>query len=509
MRLRSLLILSVCFVGCSQPMEPPSPRLGFGLPCGSNSGCTSDLCVTLAERTFCTTSCEDDCDCPDEYVCLGATDTLSVCAPGDNPCYAPPPPPPPSAIELPFDPSNLDGWIHGRSYGTTDSLVIGPRGCTGCGCQAPAIFDTDTGSIVCAGGFAQAGFEVFRQPGAPTGSLMETVGVFIFRSLRITGDVIVRVEGSRPAVIAVQDAVHLEGGTVQVAAGGWTGGVRTTSNPRGGGPGGGGYSTRTFGGGGEGGAYCTLGGLGAEMSSGAGRTYGAAPLVYLQGGSGGGSPGGGVAGDGGNGGGALQLVSGTLIEVGPAAMVTVAGSNGAGPSEGGGGGSGGALLLEAPEVRIRGEISADGGLGGVFETPGATRDMDAEDGRTEAGVYSDYGGGGGGYGRIRINSSDGTADVAVDAIVSPSTVHPCTSTARLAPRSSSPPPPSCPDASLPSDEDCAACAASLCCSEMQRCQAETLCATCRDSTTPGPACADDPAYQNVSSCFAGSCPTIC
>jgi hypothetical protein len=100
----------------------------------------------------------------------------------------------------------------------------------------------------------------------------------------------------------------------------------------------------------------------------------------------------------------LRLFSATSIEIGPAGQIDVDGGDGESSpnvtSGGGGGGSGGTLVLEAPEVLVRGELQAQGGDGGdvscIFGESaggaGARITMDGEPG----GCGSCPGAGGGG-----------------------------------------------------------------------------------------------------------------
>ena len=126
-----------------------------------------------------------------------------------------------------------------------------------------------------------------------------------------------------------------------------------------------------------------------------------------------------------NGGGALQLVAGKSIVVGASGAISLPGGGGdrgdaqiSGPGGygAGGGGSGGALLVEAPSVRVDGTLAANGEAGGGTgdgAAPGAFR-------TTEARAAE---GGGGGAGRIRINTRSGHA--VITGVVSPAMTTPC------------------------------------------------------------------------------------
>jgi hypothetical protein len=146
---------------------------------------------------------------------------------------------------------------------------------------------------------------------------------------------------------------------------------------------------------------------------------GAEALVPLVGGGGGGSGAdgscSGVCGwPGGGGGGAIQIASRVRIAI--AGVIDAAGGAGfgrttglSGRGGGGGGGAGGAVLLEAPVLTIGGQLSVEGGAGGVSGGgdggPGAGQGQlngtDAADGDAagEGGP-----GGGGGAGRVRLNT---------------------------------------------------------------------------------------------------------
>jgi hypothetical protein len=208
-------------------------------------------------------------------------------------------------------------------------------------------------------------------------------------------------------------------------------------------PGGGGGGFGTAGAqGGNGGVPTLQGGLGGSAS-------GNIELVPLRGGCSGGLPGGGVIdvdpvrSDPGGGGGAIQIVSGTKLTLGPGASISANGAGGKANNnvllclvdtpcgDGEGGGSGGGILLEAPaiEVDASGGVFANGG-GGLCQlssdapagpnaaTPAAPQTCGGDTGNGGAGAagltaatrggngLNDDpvgGGGGGGVGRIRIN----------------------------------------------------------------------------------------------------------
>jgi hypothetical protein len=189
--------------------------------------------------------------------------------------------------------------------------------------------------------------------------------------------------------------------------------------------------------------------------------HGTAELVPLRGGA--------AAIDGGGGGGALQISAGVAIVVAPSGTIQAGGGGGFGRFYAGtGGGSGGALLLEAPTVKLEGQLLANGGGGGGggsrtakggdgldartagrLSAAGGQGDDDhgcALSGRTSGGdggfggiagveattgqpgdfrscipdVYLEAGGAGGGVGRIRVNAATaGAFQVSSTSFVSP------------------------------------------------------------------------------------------
>lgn len=140
---------------------------------------------------------------------------------------------------------------------------------------------------------------------------------------------------------------------------------------------------------------------------------------------------------GGGGGGALQLVSGTKIEITASGLIDV-GAGGGDPFAGGG--SGGNVVIEAPQVSIDGDggIVGNGGAGGGCSVsgPDATRDLNPAIGPGPCGNHNTdgggsggtattaptasgrAGGGGGAVGRVRIATKDGTANVSNSALMS-------------------------------------------------------------------------------------------
>lgn len=296
-------------------------------------------------------------------------------------------------------------------------------------------------------------------------------GVLAVGALRVeSGGTLLGERGAARALVIVSAADVVIDGIVRVAAGrdgpgpgGGAGGMRDGTRGEGdggGGAGGGGGREGWSGhdGGGGGGGLGSAGGSGGD-GSGARGGGGGAPrceetLVPLCAGSGGGAGADNDGGRGGHGGGAIQISSATLVEVRGA--IDASGEGGVGgrasvgrtdAGGGGGGGSGGAILLEAPRVRVSGELSALGGAGGQgarceacdgsglsgeshapgdpVPAPGSESDQDgggggagsdatglAEDGRDE----HNAGGGGGGAGRIRILAYPGAVELGEAAI---------------------------------------------------------------------------------------------
>jgi len=439
--------------------------------------------------------CNSDCDCSSDTVCV-MLERHRECRPGPNSCVAPevdmgPPRPDlgPVAAELSFDPSNLRGSVHGTAFPERNTVVS--DWCT---------FDTDEGTS-CGG----ATFEVHTQSDG------SSVGVFFLRSLHFMEGSRGAVRGSRPAILVVLEDVELEAGQLTVTAGGAPGPERRDGPIRGNGPGGGGWHIGRFDGSASGGSFCSAGGLGARADeSTRGPRYGGPRLEPLLGGSSGGTNGNSLSSDGGDGGGGLQLVSGTRIRIGPAMRVTANGGFGGGLSEGSGGGSGGALLLEAPTVEIGGQLTVSGGNGGTVAGAGARNTSFADDGGEDLGLYSDFGGGGGGFGWIRVNTADGEVATAVDSVISPApSITQCFSTGTLHPKTEPPPPGPVCEATTLADDACGECTGSLCCSELLTCEANELCRTCRTADTPGPACSGDELLDALEECVNASCPVVC
>ena len=284
-----------------------------------------------------------------------------------------------------------------------------------------------------------------------------TVNVAVLRSLVVQTGATVTVSGSVPLVIVSLSDVLWSGALAANAAGetpGPGGAITQTSNAAGAGTGGGLAGSGTVAIGGGGGSFCGQGGPGGGADAGAPAAYGAQDCDPLLAGSSGGAG----AEDPGAGGGAVQIVAAGALVVKAGAVLNVGGGGGTfgGAIAGGtvenaaGGGTGGSLLLEGTTVTINGTLAANGGGGGGASAAGTDGSGDATPapggtgatvggvggagatpngavGQVSAGNVAS--GGGGGAGRIRINSSDGT--VAGKATYSPSVASTCTTIASV------------------------------------------------------------------------------
>lgn len=274
------------------------------------------------------------------------------------------------------------------------------------------------------------------------------VYLLVVKSLTLEPTGHITVTGGLPLVIVSLGDMALLG-PIDVEAGGF----KPTANPKGGGPGGGaGPTGNPPSAAAGGGSYCGQGGQGAVEFATIGAaaaptaSYGTPGIVPLVGGSSGGNGGGYAPGVGG---GALQFVAGGKFSLGPASYINVGGgggmigfSSGSG-YEASGGGSGGSILIEAATVTIAGLLAANGGGGGgggngqsngqsamVNAIAAAGGGGDSVGGLGGAGASVNgasatastkpgaAGAGGGAAGRIRINSTTGSADL-TGAIFSP------------------------------------------------------------------------------------------
>jgi hypothetical protein len=303
-------------------------------------------------------------------------------------------------------------------------------------------FDSEEGTFECPGLEDHDGEFAFRVVNLDDGS---RYGVISVRSLQVDMQGVISVRGDLPLVIVAQKTLRVFGriSVASDAAVAYAGGF--APNPTGDvghGPGAGERGQLGQFRPSSGGSYCGVGGRGAspeEETPGAagGATYGNARLTPLVGGSSGGGP------YGGAGGGALQLVAGDEIQIGPFGVVDAGGGGGGNTSSGAG--SGGALLLESKRVRVQGILAANGGGGGAAQggSPGQDGRPDAVPAASEIPSLGGQGsaadepngadgtfmtqnqalGGGGGAGRIRINTEDGSAEIS--GTLSPSEATDC------------------------------------------------------------------------------------
>ncbi|HEU4734413.1 MAG TPA: hypothetical protein VFT22_41265 [Kofleriaceae bacterium] len=295
-----------------------------------------------------------------------------------------------------------------------------------------ATIDTDSGTVVVDGNPIVVRHAVVEQSPAPS------IGVFIVRSLTAR-DVIVTGKSALAFVshgdLTILGKLTLSGHNDVPGPGAFNepscvgGDTLIVGTQAIGGPGGGGFGRA----GGEGGDATTVDGT--SQGGAGGNPTGSPGLVPLRGGCSGGRIGG--KGFGGVAGGAVQLVSRTRI--------TISGVVAANGVSGIGGGSGGGILLESPIVEVTGNVVANGGAGsggcllpmpgengrldalpaahgvgcqgdvnggGADGGDGGARDVNALRGRdfdsSGTGGFIAYGGhGGGGVGRIRVNTVPG------------------------------------------------------------------------------------------------------
>jgi hypothetical protein len=243
-------------------------------------------------------------------------------------------------------------------------------------------------------------------------------------SLLVAPGADLRFTGSRPIAIVSLTEIGIEG---NVNIGGFGASDGPGANPAGCGVGANGEpqmdpgTSQIAASGGGGGGFGGAGGDGAQVTNGGpsspgGDPNGNAEIVPLRGGCRGGDGGNANSGAGGGGGGALQLVAAQVIRVESGGTLTSPGGGGGDTlvtfSAGGGGGSGGALLLEAPEIRIDGSVTANGGGGGEG-TRGGTNAEPGEDGHIDdadpalGGSGNNFGGDGGNGGSDGNAATDG------------------------------------------------------------------------------------------------------
>ncbi|GEM_PF-3051917 len=232
-------------------------------------------------------------------------------------------------------------------------------------------------------------------------------------------DGVLLARGSRPFAIIASGDVELVGNSViEVGMGGAGAQVECATPAKSGEPDG------TGGGGGGGGALGADGGRGGDGDTDGDGSAGAdggvampTPTAIIGGCSGGaGGDGDEQGGRGGAGGGAIFVVSATKIAIGGTAGINAGGEGGrggmksggnTGDAGGGGGGSGGTILLEAPQVRNDGTLSANGGGGGEGSDNGGSSGDPGDSALlgTAAALGGDGNSGGGAGGAVGGNSA--------------------------------------------------------------------------------------------------------
>lgn len=290
------------------------------------------------------------------------------------------------------------------------------------------------------------------------------IGIFSFASLKIEDGVTLHMAGPNPIAFASATDVDIVGQIEArvCPAGGVGGAPPALAGQNGTGQGfGSSISQPSCSGGGAG--HGDKGGHGATdmampTDGAGGAVYDAVSLNPLHGGSSGAggtaATGSGASGGvGGAGGGAIQIAAGRAVYLGGGMQPGGVNAGGCGGSRGigsggsgsggGGGGSGGAILIESPtiEFRANGGLAANGGGGGSFATSAPLSDDGSNaslstmrapgglDGGGHGGAAgatlgesSDFGstpgGGGGGVGRVRLNSANG-ATLPASYILSP------------------------------------------------------------------------------------------
>jgi len=278
-----------------------------------------------------------------------------------------------------------------------------------------------------------------------------TVNLVVVQSLTVAAGTKVSVSGTVPLVIVSLSDITWAGQLLanssvsadQIGPGGAVSG--STDLGLGAGP----AASSTAAVGAGGGSYCGRGGPGGGATT-VTASYGNLAIRPLVGGSAGGAG----ATNAGSGGGAVQLVAQGTLTISAGGVITVGGAGGgfggvASDQNSSAGGSGGAILLEALTVTVAGTLAANGGGGGGDYTKPAGADATADAnpapgaaGGTEegaggaggAGATTDgsagsvstglnAGAGGGGVGRILINSKTGSA--AITGTISPATTTLC------------------------------------------------------------------------------------
>lgn len=308
----------------------------------------------------------------------------------------------------------------------------------------------ETGSLSCSGGGNHTGEFSYS---ALDGSEGVRLGVLRVRSLQVDMAGSLTVRGPLPLVIVANNGIRVFGRISAAAqkASAYGGGFPvSTSRGPGQGPGAGQLGVMGQFLPSSGAGHCGRGGRGAAPSGATGveggASYGQASLIPLLGGSSGGG-----GGEAGAGGGALQLVSALEIVIGSTGVIDAGG--GGARNQSSGGGAGGALLLEAPSVSLQGTLAANGGAGSaavggaggqdaLASAVAAQGELGTLGGQGSAGDGPNGGdgmfmtsnnalGGGGGAGRIRINSTSGAA--ALTGTLSPSLASSCATQGALLP----------------------------------------------------------------------------
>jgi hypothetical protein len=451
-----------------------SLALGWAVGCSSSSGSDDSeaascqtlqaCCSKIADPTLatsCTSTLKNDESLTDsDQTCTGSlVDFVSYCETGDGGSGSPPGTDGGAgadtgtgdaamALSLGFTPSNVD--LQGIA-GTLPAVEIMTTDCT-----------IDSG---CGGGISCADNATIKKTIVQNANNV-TICVYYVSSFKIDSAAVLKATGTNPVAIVSLGTIDIEGQLLVDATGGHPvagGSVTDQGGPSnvGGGQGGSGADEGTGMQGGSGAGYCGVGGAGGVQHAGqtakpGGIAWGTPQIVPLAGGAGGGDNA--SSGGLGGGGGALQLVAKTSITVGSAGIINAGGGGGEGASNnddtvgtGGGGGSGGSILLESPTVMVAGILAANGGGGGgvgVYPTATEPPTSDAtasataapggsggggagSAGATTAGSAGGYSpvnagqafagqppGGGGGAGRIRINTTSGSATIS--GTVSPS-----------------------------------------------------------------------------------------
>jgi hypothetical protein len=276
-----------------------------------------------------------------------AANDAAMVAPGD------------ASMGFTFEPSNIDlGVIAQYTGASMPEVTVG----------GPCLIHTDT---KIAGGCAAIDDTVaVVQQTDPVTAATSPVELLVVQSLTVNGTI--TVTGPTPIIIvSLTNVTFGPNGSLlgnsetesggKIGPGGGAGGQPSSTGI---GPGGGAASGETTGAGG--GSYCGVGGAGGggTVSS----AYGAPEIRPLVGGSGGA---GGSNSDGGEGGGAIQIVAAGSITMAAGSLISVSGAAGQGiascapdnPENAGGAGSGGSILLEAPTVSIAGALVSNGGAG--------------------------------------------------------------------------------------------------------------------------------------------------